>query len=66
MVVCIIILVYGGEKRLIYGVWWLEFAEKVVGKMLIGQYEHSIDAKGRMKVFYVNEEIGGFAVHFVK
>ena len=48
MVVCIIILVHGGEKRLIYGVWWLEFAEKVVGKMLIGQYEHSIDAKGRM------------------
>ena len=24
------------------------------------------DAKGRMKVFYVNEEIGGFAVHFIK
>ena len=26
----------------------------------------SYDAKGRMKVFYVNEEIGGFAVHFIK
>lgn len=26
----------------------------------------SYDAKGWMKVFYVNEEIGGFAVHFIK
>ena len=24
------------------------------------------DAKGKMKVFYLNEEIGGFAIHFIK
>ena len=59
---------YGAKGHLAFKCPDLERTASYLGKKGFTVKEESVkyDAKGKMKVCYFNEEVGGFAIHLVK